>query len=64
MLINQTLKALFGALSAGIAVLVGATVQADVTWSAITVNTWLSAAGAAIVAFNLVFWPPNTTAPK
>lgn len=64
--VNLVLKAIFAGLGAGIGVLVGATAATDTSWSDITVNTWLTALGAALALFTTVYFVPNqdTTASK
>lgn len=49
------LKAILGALAAGLAALVTAAQDGG-----ITLGEWLTTGSATVVAFNLVFWPPNT----
>lgn len=63
-LVNRVLKAVFAGLGAGIGVLVGATVEADASWSAISVNSWLVAAGAFVTMFTTVYFVPNSSAPE
>jgi hypothetical protein len=58
-MINKVLKAFFAALGAGISILVGATVEATASWSDISVNTWLTALGAAVSMFAVVYFVPN-----
>jgi uncharacterized membrane protein HdeD (DUF308 family) len=59
-IVNRALKAVFGGISGGLGVLIGATVAADATWADITLNTWLVAASAVIVGFGAVWFVPNT----
>lgn len=61
--VNLVLKAIFAALGAGIGVLVGATAATDTSWSDITVNTWLTALGAALALFTTVYFVPNSEPP-
>jgi len=58
--VNLVLKAIFAGLGAGIGVLVGVTSEATIAWADITVNQWLTAAGAAISMFAVVYFVPNT----
>lgn len=57
--INKVLKAIFAGLGAGIGVLVGATSATTLNWGDISVNTWLTALGAAISMFGVVYFVPN-----
>lgn len=50
-IVNKVLKAIFAGLGAGIGVLVGA----STSWGDISVNTWLTALGAAIAMFATVY---------
>lgn len=58
--VNLVLKAIFAGLGAFVGVLVGATQAASMTWSDITVNTWLTAIGAFITLFGTVYFVPNS----
>lgn len=57
--VNHVLKAIFAGLGAFVAVLIGATVAADMTWADITLNTWLVAVGAFITLFTATYFIPN-----
>jgi hypothetical protein len=57
--VNRVLKAVFAGIGAGLGVLIGATVAADATWSDVTLNTWLVAAGATLTAFTTIYFVPN-----
>lgn len=54
-IVNKVLKAIFAGLGAGIGVLVGATAGTSTSWGDISVNTWLTALGAAIAMFATVY---------
>jgi len=58
--VNLVLKAVFAGLSAFISILVGATSQAAISWGDISVNTWLTAIGAFLTAFAVVYFVPNS----
>lgn len=58
--VNLVLKAIFAGLGAGIAILVGATTEANIAWGDITVNQWLTALGAALSMFTVVYFVPNS----
>lgn len=59
--VNLVLKAVFAGVGAGVAILVGSTVDAGITsWGDISVNLWLTALGAALSMFSVVYFVPNS----